>query len=198
MILNPDSVSKNIISVDLATAKELLSVMVDPTSPGGTALGSLDDNYEANNSVSASEDTVFLATKGDYHTSYLYVKNGKLNACPEGISVDILNRAVISAEKSIVSAFIPEYVHKIGASAFESCLELTSVSSVNETLEIGARAFFGDKKLEGINLDKEFFLSAVSPSAFYDNESLRNVKLMSSSVSVGDYAFYNCKSISSF
>jgi len=157
----------------------------------------LSDDYTAFNTVSATDDTVFLATKATKNNNFIYVKNNMLNACPKDLSIDILEREVIGCDTTATSAFIPEYVYHVGESAFMNCTALTSVSSVNETLDISESAFYGCTSLDGINLPDSFYLSAVPAYAFYDCYKLNNIRILSNASYVGEFAFAHCTSLSS-
>lgn len=153
------------------------------------------DDYTAPNTVSATDDTVFLAIRGDASNNFVYVKNGMLNICPDNLSISILDREVTRCAEDAVSAFIPQYVHTIGPSAFIRCESLTSVSSVNDMLDICESAFYGCGQLSGINLPSSFYLSAAPSYAFYGCSALQNVRILSVASYVGEHAFAGCKTL---
>lgn len=193
IILNPDTLNKNILSINVTIEK--LSSVFNLTSVGGINY----TDYTAYNWPGATNYTVFLATKS-VKNNFILVYNNKLNFCPDGIDIDFINRAVIGSDKNITSAYIPEYINIISASAFKDCTKLTSIYSANDNIEFQASAFYNCAKLEQITTKNKniIYLSSVEPYTFYRCESLTSIQLLSTATDIGEAAFNYCRSNSTY
>ena len=97
--------------------------------------------------------------------------------------------------KKINKVIIHEGVTSIGAFAFISCVNLTSVSLPNSLTKIGCSAFcccFGIKSLTLPNS-----IVCIEDGAFEDCLGLTSVTLPNSLIALGGWAFRGCKNLSS-
>ena len=86
-------------------------------------------------------------------------------------------------------------VKRIGAYAFSSCFELTSVSLPQTITEIGEGAFNGCESLTYAHIPNS--VTTIGDSAFDHCTSLTSVTLSDSVTSIGNKAFANCTSLTS-
>ena len=123
---------------------------------------------------------------------------------PEGVKS--IGGGAFSGCSGLTSISIPSSVEIIGAGAFQGCSGLTSISIPEGVTTIGARAFGGCSSLNisvnenntkyssvnGMLLDKEKTTLIAYPSA---KETVTNVP--TSVTTIGNDAFYGCKSLTS-
>lgn len=83
----------------------------------------------------------------------------------------------------------------IYGSAFENCVNLTSVGMPNALSCIGKRAFYGCKSLDEIRLPES--VSAIEEYSFYGCSSLGSVVIPNMVSEIGNSAFAACTSLSS-
>ena len=81
-------------------------------------------------------------------------------------------------------------VISIGASAFEGCTGLTSVTIGNSVTSIGSVAFRGCIRLTGVTIGNS--VTYIGIYAFQDCTGLTSVDIPDSVTSIGEYAFYGC------
>ena len=181
----------NLKVLNLPSSLESLS-LVDPFA-GCTSLEAI-NVYEAEGTVRYwSHDGVLLynGANGNSPASVAFVPIAKSGTyrLPDGL-VDI--SAESFAGSAISKIIIPTSVTKISKSAFEGCLNLTSVvfeveSSSQKNLTIEARAFAGCTKLDSIILPSR--LTEINLTRYSVNDTEVD------SVAVND-AFYGCVSLS--
>ncbi len=159
----------------------------------------LDFNNFSINSVS---DTLWYKNLSDI----LYVGD-ILYLVPEGVSgavtvkagtVKILDNA-FACNTKITSIILPASISNIGASAFEECSNLTTVTfEANSVLaEIKERTFNRCSSLSSINLDVCSGLTTISDFAFGYISTIANFKLPENLETLSSTAFYNAQ-ISAF
>jgi hypothetical protein len=95
---------------------------------------------------------------------------------------------------TIPSTIIGLPVTSIGAGVFLNC-PLTNVTFSTNLISIGAYAFVGDVYLTSITIPHS--VRHITELAFSSRNGLRGVIVPSSVTSLGDYAFWGCKSLTS-
>ena len=102
---------------------------------------------------------------------------------------------------SLTSVTIPNSVTSIGRSAFYGCSSLTSVTLNSNTIvgkdyknNSNIKSIFGEQVTEYILGDE---ITSIGNYAFYNCSSLTSVTIPNSVTSIGDYAFSNCSSLTS-
>ena len=181
----------NLKVLNLPSSLESIS-LVDPFS-GCTSLEAV-NVYEVEGTVRYwSHDGILLynGANGNSPASVAFVPIAKTGTCrlPDGL-VEV--SAESFAGSAISKIVIPTSVTKISKSAFEGCLNLTSVvfevaSGTQKNLTIDARAFAGCTKLESIVLPSR--LTEINLTRYSINETEVDI------VAVND-AFYGCTSLS--
>jgi len=125
-----------------------------------------------------------------------------------GNSVTSIGYSAFCSCKSLTSINIPNSVTSIGERAFFSCDSLTSITIPNSVTSIGDYAFSYCKSLTSINVNSNNnYYTSVNGVLFNKNKTeimqyprgkTENAYIIPNSVtSIGDYAFYNCKGITS-
>lgn len=193
VILNPTNIQKNIACIDV-TVDELLDVL-DTT---------INSDYTADNTAEFTDATVVSASGSgsDPWKSFAYILDNKMQFCPQNLSIDIVNRALIAVDKSSLTAYIPPYLSCISSQAFAGCTALTSISA-DESLSIGPSAFYNCSNLKRIvhdfdNPSSSFHISgAVNEASFYNCSKLTGIYLLSTVPYIGPSAFYNCMNLTS-
>ena len=107
---------------------------------------------------------------------------------------------------SLTTITIPDSVTSIGASAFSYCSSLTSITIPNSVTSIGYDAFYNcpivvatipsiaARYIKNSNLKEVIITSgeSIGDYAFYDCSSLTSITIPDSVTSIGESAFYNC------
>ncbi len=86
-------------------------------------------------------------------------------------------------------------VTSIGASAFQSCSGLTSVTIPNSITSIGDSAFADCSGLTSVTIGNS--VTSIGNYAFYECSGLTSSTIGNSVTSIGGLAFYNCSSLTS-
>ena len=126
-----------------------------------------------------------------------------------GIYYDInLTKVKVIVTKATSSGFykgeiiIPEQVTydgktyrvaEIGASAFEGCTGITSVTIPNNVVVINDGAFYGCTSLENVILPEELVI--IGQGAFSGCSSLVSIKIPSTVRTINNYAFFGCTNL---
>ena len=122
-------------------------------------------------------------------------------------SVTTIGASAFEGCSGLTSVSIPSFVTTIGASAFEGCSGLTSVSIPSSVTTIGASAFYRCSSLEKIDVAENNTVYASIAGILY-SKSLNTILLCpegkkgkieipSSVTTIGDYAFYCCRGLTS-
>ena len=112
--------------------------------------------------------------------------------------------------EEIKDLVIPNSVTSIGADAFQGCTNITSVTIPNSVTSIGGNAFHGCTYLTSVYItDLEawckisFEFNAYSNPLIYSHhlylngEEIKNLVIPNSITTIGDWAFYTCRSLTS-
>ncbi|MBR2381800.1 MAG: leucine-rich repeat domain-containing protein [Clostridia bacterium] len=127
-----------------------------------------------------------------------------------GNSIMSIGNSAFSGCSLLTNISIPDSVTSIGNSAFSGCSSLTSVTIGNSITSIGSNAFnkctsiknvyyTGDiKSWLGINFNNYISNPMYNGSDLYfEGELVTNLVIPDSTTSIGNYAFYSCKSLAS-
>lgn len=125
-------------------------------------------------------------------------------------SVISIGSASFGGCSGLTEITIPDSVTGIGDRAFQGCTALTDITIGNGVKSIGHSAFYGCKKLTNvyikdikawceINCDSFFYSSPLeyAQNLYLNNELITNLIIPHGVKSIGDKAFYNCKSLTS-
>ena len=133
----------------------------------------------------------------------------KLTSVSIGNGVTSIGNNAFNGCKELISAIIPDNVTSIGDGAFYNCAGLISVLIGKGVESIGENAFYGCLSLSDVSItsiEDWCVISFANPFAnplYYAKKLYLNDKLVEeleipdSVTSIGDYAFYNCESITS-
>ena len=153
-------------------------------------------------------------------SSVMSVGNYAFNGCgsltsvtiPEGVTS--IGNSAFSGCSSLTTVTIPEGVTSIGDSAFSYCSSLASVTIPSSVTSIGSRAFhssdsFGNGSLKSVYITDlaawckiRFSDTASNPlyngaDLYINGEKATNIEIPDGVASIGNYAFYGCRSLTS-
>ena len=97
--------------------------------------------------------------------------------------------------KNSTDIVVPNYVTRIGNSAFYNCKELTSIEIPDSVTTIGVSAFFGCVGLTSITIPDS--VTSIGDDAFFGCTGLTNVTIGNGVTSIGEKAFYRCSGLTS-
>ena len=123
----------------------------------------------------------FEVTSEDDHT----VKVGRYNDVSGDISIPSF--AVNGSSRYFVTG--------IGANAFNSCSNLTSISIPNSVTEIGYYAFYSCSNLTSVNIPDA--VTQIGEYAFSRCSSLTSINIPDAVTKIGKRTFYSCSSLTS-
>ncbi|MGN0997963.1 MAG: leucine-rich repeat domain-containing protein [Faecousia sp.] len=90
---------------------------------------------------------------------------------------------------------IPDSVTSIGSSAFQDCMNLTSITIPNGVASIGSSAFQNCNGLTSITIPDS--VTSIGSSAFQECRRLASITIPNGVASIGDNAFFLCTSLAS-
>lgn len=143
-------------------------------------------NLDTNNSI-ANYTTITAIGNGAF-----FPANNGVNSCPitvvkGGTYTSIGNEAFRNCQK-LTTATLPNTVTQIGTSVFRSCVNLTTVQYPSNLTDI-PNYTFASTKLSSFTVSKK--VTGIGDYAFYDCKSLGNITFESGSQlkAIGNYAF---------
>ena len=137
--------------------------------------------------------------RGASYSSYSNEYSGNV-VIPEEVTYMNRTRRVTSIGASafnscsgLTSVTIPNSVTSIGRSAFYGCTSLTSVTIPNSVTSIGVGAFYYCSGLTSVTIGNS--VTSIGESAFEGCSGLTSVTIPNSVTSIGDFAFAECTSL---
>ena len=100
-----------------------------------------------------------------------------------------------SGSITIPSTYDGKPVTRIGSSAFEGCMSLTSITLPDSITSMGDRAFYNCNKITSFIIPDG--VTIISDSAFAVCSNLISITVPASVTEIGDYAFRSCTSLTS-
>ena len=194
----------------------ILSLSYSAESNIGNIFGSQVTKYILGEGVTSIGNVAFLGCSG---LTSVVIPNSVTNigvsafsGCSGLTSIEIPN-SVTSIEdfvfydcSGLTSVVIPNSVTSIGMYAFSGCSGLTSFVIPNSVTSIGLKAFSGCSGLTSIVVESgnSVYDSRNNCNAIIETASntllagFKNTKIPSSVTSIGDFAFFDCSSLTSF
>ena len=158
-------------------------------------------------------DIVIPASIWAYGVDYSVtsIRSYAFSYCSGLTSIEIPNSVTSIGEwafkecSNLTSIEIPHSVTSIGKSAFYGCSNLTSIEIPNSVTSIGNNAFIGCSGLTSIVVEEgnSYYDSRENCNALIETSSktlvagCQNTVIPNSVTSIGDYAFWNCSSLTS-
>ncbi len=127
----------------------------------------------------------------------------------EGYPVSTIGYRAFAECGDLIKIWIPKSVTSIGHSAFYECSSLTSITLPDSVTSIENNAFYGCNSLESVYADSiegwlgiRFAELDSNPmrygrNLYFDDVLVENISVPDTVKSIGDYAFYNCSSLTS-
>ena len=120
-------------------------------------------------------------------------------------SITSIGSAAFASCYSLKQINLPENVTSIGSGAFSGCSSLVEINIPRNVTTIESETFRGCTSLSSVDIAYQAFITSIGDNAFRDCISLNSVMNLlgtvedaSSSLTIGNYAFYNCRLLSSF
>ena len=147
--------------------------------------------------VANSYDYGTGVSKNNVYPDFMKGKNLTSLLLPESITE--IGTSALEGCKYIKEITIPDNVTSIGNYAFYSCSELSSVnvSASSKLQSIGQSAFSGTKNLKNIDFSQTSHLESIGNHAF-NGSYITSINLPTSLKTIGNYAFKDCQSLTSF
>ena len=194
----------------------ILSLSYSAESNIGNIFGSQVTKYILGEGVTSIGNVAFYGCSGltsiEIPNSVTNIGVSAFSGCSGLTSIEIPN-SVTSIEdfvfydcSGLTSVVIPNSVTSIGMYAFSGCSGLTSFVIPNSVTSIGLKAFSGCSGLTSIVVESgnSVYDSRNNCNAIIETASntllagFKNTKIPSSVTSIGDFAFFDCSSLTSF
>ena len=126
-------------------------------------------------------------------------KNGALSVLDlsgtTAATTDLIGASAFNGCVKLTSISLPDYVTSIGKEAFKGCTGLTSVTIPDGVTSISDNAFEDCSSLASISIPDK--VTNIGNYTFKNCSSLPSVTIPDNVTSIGSYAFYNCKGLTS-
>ena len=129
-----------------------------------------------------------------YQAHHLYLNNSLVTHVSLPSTLTSIKKYAFYGCSDLVSVDIPNSVTFIGENAFRECTGLTSVFIPSGVSSISEGTFRGCTSLASVDLP---YLFEIGDYAFYHCNSLNDLVIPNSVVSIGTYAFESCSSLTS-
>ena len=129
-----------------------------------------------------------------YQAHHLYLNNSLVTHVSFPSTLTSIKKYAFYGCSDLVSVDIPNSVTFIGENAFRECTGLTSVFIPSGVSSISEGTFRGCTSLASVDLP---YLFEIGDYAFYHCNSLNDLVIPNSVVSIGTYAFESCSSLTS-
>ncbi len=155
------------------------------------------DNYSLGFTANPLTDScdVVCEVKPETNTAITIPSTIELAGCM--VTVSSIRSSAFEDCLNLTSIEIPNSVTSIGSGAFRDCSSLTSTEIPNSVTSIGSSAFNGCSSLTSITFGDNPQLTSIGNYAFSGCSSLTSIEIPNSVTSIGDYAFYDCESLTS-
>ncbi len=130
-----------------------------------------------------------------YCAHHLYMNGEEVKDLVIPNSVTSIGASAFEDCSGLTSVTIPNSVTSIGSSAFEYCSGLTSVTIPNSVTSIGSSAFSSCKGLTSVTIGNS--VKSIGDWAFSHCSGLTSVTIPNSVTSIGDDAFFYCSGLTS-
>lgn len=168
---------------------------IDQTTLMRYPAGKTDSRYTIPDSVTSIGDSAF---QGCYFLTAIDVAdNNPSYSSTNGVlfTIDQTTLVQYPAGKPDTGYIVLDHVTTIGDGAFDSCINLVSVTLGNGVTLIGDSAFYSCDDLAEVSIGTN--VTTIGEGAFSWCTALDNVTLPDSVTTIGDYAFDNCISLES-
>ena len=140
-----------------------------------------------------ADDVIFYVEKDSYAESYVIEEDYAyeyLSEKGEEEYFDIKDEVLVKYHGNTNVVVVPEGVTKIGDSAFEECLRLTSVTIPEGVTSIGAYAFADCVRLRNIAFPES--LNEIGEGAFDACENITEIKIPAGVTVIKEHTFCDC------
>ena len=144
------------------------------------------------NSVASIGDGAFVSCSG--LTAIVVEEGNKVYDSRENCNA-IIETASNTLIAGCKNTQIPNSVTRIGESAFNNCVKLTSITIPNSVTSIGEEAFNFCSRLKSITIPNS--VTSIGDKAFTSCSALRSITIPNSLTSIGDWAFRCCDALKS-